>query len=286
MRLLRGRIYGGRGYDVTLTRADPRCKGTAPSSIAQLGHRGARGCKDRALALSLDEIHVRALEHAAPDERPRVDELLATYFRRVPLRTQYALRRWPLATARVLHVGCALGTSLSQFGPGSVGLDNNPEAIAFCRSLGLGARFADVDDHDSPIAGDVFDYLWVADILEHREAPRLLLRELSLRLAPGGRLLLLTSVLPEQRQARWLGRRLKMRPFDAQVHYHQWTTSTLQHLLARSGYRLVKIHVPVPPTWRDLDRVIPRRIAPRVIAEAEPEGRLLPFSVAWATTAE
>jgi SAM-dependent methyltransferase len=186
------------------------------------------------------------------------------------------LSRWPLGTARVLDVGCALGTSLSQFGPGSVGLDNNPEAIAFCRSLGLDARFADVDDHEtgSPVAGDVFDYLWVADILEHLEAPRLLLRELSQRLAPGGRLLLLTSVLPEQRQARWLARKMKMRPFDAQVHYHQWTTSTLQHLLARSGYRLVKVHVPVPPTWGSVDRFIPRRIAPRVIAEAEPDADL------------
>jgi len=93
----------------------------------------------------------------------RTEELIASYFRRVPLRTQYAIERFHVDEARVLDVGCAFGTSLFHFGKGSVGLDNNPDAVAFCKAVGLEAHLVDVDaelDFGDP---DGFDYLWVSD---------------------------------------------------------------------------------------------------------------------------
>jgi SAM-dependent methyltransferase len=104
------------------------------------------------------ELRERVLRDS-PLPRERTEQILATYFRRTPLRTAFALERFPLATARVLDVGCSYGTSLSRFGPASVGLDNNPEAVAFCTAIGLDARLVDVESpNDLGVLGE-FDFL-------------------------------------------------------------------------------------------------------------------------------
>ena len=220
----------------------------------------------------LDELRERA-RRDSPLPAERTEELLDVYFRRVPLRTQYALEKFPLASAAVLDVGCSCGTSLAHFGPGSLGLDNNPEAVAFCAALGLEAEAIDVDA-DFELDGRRFDYIWVSDILEHLEAPRLLLRRLVTAVKPNGKLLLQTSVLPV-----WLPRRvLRARgkqPFDADVHYHQWTRETMTHLLARAGYRVQRVLVPRPPSWSRLTPVLRPEFAPRLVFETAPDEALL-----------
>jgi len=91
---------------------------------------------------------------------------------------------------------------------------------------------------------------------------------------PTGKLLLQTSVLPV-----WLPRRvLRARgkqPFDADVHYHQWTQQTMTHLLARAGYRVERVLVPRPPSWAKLTPVLRPAFAPRLIFEAAPDEALL-----------
>jgi hypothetical protein len=68
-------------------------------------------------------------------------------------------------------------------------------------------------------------------------------------------------------------RRFGENPFDADVHYHQWTAETIQHLLRRAGYRPVRA-VPVIPA--KLRRVrVPMRFASRIIIEAVPDQQLL-----------
>jgi len=220
----------------------------------------------------LDELRELA-RRKSPLPSERTEEILDVYFRRVPLRTQYALEQFPLDSASVLDVGCSCGTSLAHFGPGSLGLDNNPEAVTFCEALGLDAEEIDVDT-DFDLGGRMFDYIWVSDILEHLEAPRLLLRRLLVAVKPTGKLLLQTSVLPA-----WLPRRvLRSRgkqPFDADVHYHQWTQETMTHLLARAGYRVQRVLVPRPPSWEKLTPVLRPAFAPRLVFEAAPDEVLL-----------
>jgi SAM-dependent methyltransferase len=220
----------------------------------------------------LDELRELA-RRKSPLPSERTEEILDVYFRRVPLRTQYALEQFPLDSASVLDVGCSCGTSLAHFGPGSLGLDNNPEAVTFCEALGLDAEEVDVDT-DFDLGGRMFDYIWVSDILEHLEAPRLLLRRLLVAVKPTGKLLLQTSVLPA-----WLPRRvLRSRgkqPFDADVHYHQWTQETMTHLLARAGYRVQRVLVPRPPSWEKLTPVLRPAFAPRLVFEAAPDEVLL-----------
>jgi len=220
----------------------------------------------------IDEIR-ELIRARSPLAAERTEEIIDVYFRRIPLRTQYALERFPFSESRVLDVGCAYGTSLIHFGPGSVGLDNNPAAVEFSRALGLEVRLGDVDAHLDATDLGRFDFVWVSDILEHLEAPRLLLRSLAPLLAPGGRLVVHTSVLPSVAPARALWRARGKQAFDADVHYFQWTRHTFGHLLARAGYRVTDVLVPRPPGWRRLDPVLYTGLAPRLffVAAADEE---------------
>lgn len=160
------------------------------------------------------------------------------------------------------------GTCLVHFSPGSIGIDNSSEAVTFTRALGLEARLLDVDDETlTDIPDAAFDYVWVSDILEHLEAPRLLLRNLRPKLKPGGSLIVHTSVLPGTRLVRHALRRLHRAPFDARAHYHQFTIETIKHLIERAGYRTVATEVPIPPRDARLGAVIPQRAVPRVMLE-------------------
>jgi hypothetical protein len=67
---------------------------------------------------------------------------------------------------------------------------------------------------------------------------------------------------------RGLLRRIGERPFDAEVHYHQWTTDTVGHLLRRAGYRTTRIVPLVPPRIARLAPIVPADAASRVIVEA------------------
>jgi SAM-dependent methyltransferase len=220
----------------------------------------------------LDDIREAALKRSTlPADR--TEEILRTYFRRVPLRTLFACGKFPLEHAAVLDVGSGPGTSLVHFGAGSLGLDNNRELVEFCKALGLEAELVDVDG-DFDLGGRRFDYLWVSDVLEHLEAPRLVLRRLLPALAPDGKLLLQTSVLPTPLAARMLRARRKQ-PFDADVHYHQWTRQTMSHLLARAGYRVQTVLVPRPPSLSSVSFLLRPAFAPRLIFVAARDEELL-----------
>lgn len=208
--------------------------------------------------------------------RERTDEILRVRFSRVPHRVAFALARWPgLRTGRVLDVGAGYATCLVHFGPGSIGIDNSPEAVEFMRSIGLEAKLIDVDeDALEPLQDVAFDWLWVSDILEHLEAPRLLLRRLRPKLRAGGKLLVHTSVLPRSRAARSAWRRAGRAPFDAHAHYHQFTVEGMEHLLRRAGYSPVATVVPVPSRYARLGAAVPTALAGRVMIEAVPDASL------------
>ena len=210
-----------------------------------------------------------AARKQSPLDAALTEEVLSTRFEHVPRRLAAALRTWPLEEAAVLDVGCSYGTCLVHFGAGSVGIDNHDKCVAFAQAIGLDARQVDVEDPDriAAIPDGVFDYLWVSDVLEHLEAPRLLLRRLSSKLKPGGSLLLQLSVLPHGHLSRRVFRRIGERPFDAEVHYHQWTSDTVQHLLARAGYRTVRVVPLLPARLAPLASILPASAVSRLIVE-------------------
>jgi SAM-dependent methyltransferase len=217
---------------------------------------------------SADEIRalIRERSALAPEA---TEEILAKRFRALPRRLVVAARHWPLETMRVLDVGCSYGHCLVHFGDGSVGLDNVAEHVDFCRSLGLDARLGDVESGLGGLEEGSFDAIWVSDILEHLDAPRLLLRRVRPLLKPGGRLIVFMTVLPRSRLARipFRGRGF----FDADVHHYQFTAETARYLFERAGYAVEETVVGMLP--ERLEPLAPalRRFAPTLYFGARPD---------------
>ena len=109
---------------------------------------------------------------------------------------QWNLRRQRLG--RTLDVGCGIGRNLATLGPGSVGIDHNPDAVRVAR-----ARGAVVMTPDEFLAGEQsvlgsYDAILVAHVIEHldeEEAEELLQTYLPY-LAPGGKVFF---VCPQER---------------------------------------------------------------------------------------
>jgi SAM-dependent methyltransferase len=196
--------------------------------------------------------------------------VLRARFERLPRRLELALGRWPLAQSRVLDVGCSFGHCLVHFGAGSVGVDSVREHVDFCRALGLEAVLADVDSGLADVPDASFDFAWVSDVLEHLDSPRRLLRRVRPKLAPGGTLLLHVSTRPSGRVARWTLRRLGLTPYDAHVHYYQFTSETIRYLVERCGYRVVEAVPALPPRLRFLAPLAERQ-SPRLFLAAQPD---------------
>ncbi len=95
----------------------------------------------------------------------QTETIIGGRFRSLPKRLVYAMGQWPFRGARVLDLGCSYGHCLVHFAPGSVGLDNVPEHVEFCRSLGLDARLWNVEQGLDIVADGSFDIAWVSDIV-------------------------------------------------------------------------------------------------------------------------
>ena len=218
---------------------------------------------------SLEQIQAR-IRAASPFGAERTEAVIRQRFRRLPQRLQVAMRHWPLGRARVLDVGCSFGHCLVHFGEGSLGIDNVPEHIEFCRALGLSAVLLDVDAGLDSVPDGVFDFAWVSDILEHVDAPRLLLRGLRPKLRADGELLVHLSTLPSWRPARGVFRSRGLAPFDAEAHHYQFTVDTAEFLLRRAGYRIVGVVPALPESLAMFER--PARLfvrqLPRVFVSA------------------
>jgi SAM-dependent methyltransferase len=79
--------------------------------------------------------------------------------------------------ARVLEVGCGIGSGVLGAFPEKVqGIDVNPRAIEYCRSLGLNASLI-VGQQPFPIEDGAFDCCVLDNVLEHIEDPRHTLAE-------------------------------------------------------------------------------------------------------------
>jgi SAM-dependent methyltransferase len=216
----------------------------------------------------LDDLRAE-IRDRSPLGPERTEEVLRARFERLPRRLELALERWPLERARVLDVGCSYGHCLAHFGPRSLGLDNLPEHVDFCRALGLDAIRADVDSGLGEVPEGVFDYAWLSDTLEHLDSPRLLLRRLRPKLAPGGLLVVYATTRPG-RVADLAFRRLRRAPYAAHAHHYQFTKDTLCYLVERAGYRVHEVVPALPPRLRVAAPLAVRQV-PRLFVSARPD---------------
>lgn len=89
----------------------------------------------------------------------------------------------------VLSVGCAAGITEAELvkrGMKVVGVEINSEAAEAARGRGLTVLQGDASEVDVGIAGELFDYIIYADILEHLPDPVAILRRHVEYLKPGG----------------------------------------------------------------------------------------------------
>jgi SAM-dependent methyltransferase len=200
----------------------------------------------------------------SPFDREKTEGILADHFATVQRRLSFALDRWPeLAHEAVLDVGCSYGHCLAHFGPGSVGIDSNPQHVAFCGAIGLDARVIDANEPDG-LEPSSFDTIWICDVLEHLDGPRTALRTLRPVLKPGGRILVFLTLAPALRPIRAIMRRVDA-SFEAHAHHYQFTYDTAKYLIERAGFS-VTAAVPAMP--------LTRRTTTRLYFEAQPDEAL------------
>jgi SAM-dependent methyltransferase len=138
-------------------------------------------------------------------------------------------------TGRVLDVGCGIGDFL-RFRRGTVGVDINPGAVAYCREQGLDARKMETDC--LPFADKEFDGAMLDNVLEHIAEPRPVLHEIARVLRPGGTLIVGVP-----------GRRGFASDPDHKVFYD---ARRLKEVVDRAGFSLHKL-IPMPfrSSWLD-----------------------------------
>ncbi len=100
-----------------------------------------------------------------------------------------AIATVPSTAKRVLSVGCAAGKTeevLIKKGIEVVGVELNPKAAKLARERGLTILEGDASKVDVGIAGDLYDCIIYADILEHLPDPLSVLKRHIKSLKPGG----------------------------------------------------------------------------------------------------
>lgn len=181
----------------------------------------------------------------------------------LPRRLAFANRHFELDRAGVLDIGYSDGHYLAHFGPGSVGIDVQQQAVERARARGLDARRVDITNGLPPDLRSAFDAVWCSNILEHVLRPHEFLLEIRRVLRPGG---VLVAVVP-------LTRRLPAGPwrgFLAADHVNFFTPRTLRLTVERAGYRVDFLGWGVgarAPRW--LARA-PVPVAPNAVVVARP----------------
>lgn len=168
------------------------------------------------------------------------------------------LERYRPEKGRLLDVGCALGGFLRlarDAGWTVSGVDISSYAAAYCRDrLGIDAQSGLLSELD--FADETFDVVTLWDVLEHFEHPLQQLHAVNRLLKKGGILLVDT---PNERSllrsvARWIyalsGGNIDfpLRKLFHQFHLYYFNQTTLNKLLADSGFELIHLEGRPLPT--------------------------------------
>lgn len=131
---------------------------------------------------------------------------------------------------RVLDIGCGTGYGtelLAANATHSIGLDNDPETIAYASSRFARAQFVCASASALPFAARSFDLITAFEVIEHLEEWRHLLSEAARVLTPEGIFLVST---PNKSYYAWTRKEVGPNPF----HVHEFELSEFKESLGRS----------------------------------------------------
>ncbi len=98
----------------------------------------------------------------------RLERVARSRWRRwLDVQAPYRWNLQRLALGRTLEVGCGVGRNLRHLGPGAVGVDHNPDAVAHARRAGLRAHLPGELRGSPDARPESFDALLFAHVLEH-----------------------------------------------------------------------------------------------------------------------
>lgn len=192
--------------------------GRLPLAPASLGERASSG----------DSANLEYGETARPYlelEQP-VDELRS--FR-------YVLP-W-LKSSPVLDLGCACGTYLRHFPAGSLGLDVSRPNVERCRQSGLHVIPADLNQ-ELPVPDHSFQAVFCSHVLEHVDAPIILLRECRRVLQSNG-LLVLGLPIESSLVNRLRGHRYF---YHHPGHLYSFGLENIDVLLKKTGFQITRFY--------------------------------------------
>lgn len=165
---------------------------------------------------------------------------------RAPASLRAALRRVPLEKLKVLEPACGPATYLSHFGPGSVGIDRNPEVARAGRAQLASDGRDDVKIQELNLAPPgwsehlevPFDAAFLCDVVMHIEEPAPFLAELAKCLLPGAPVVLVEWTLPRGAIARKLALAVPGAKdvFTTKKHFRTYHPDELLALFAGCGF--------------------------------------------------
>lgn len=133
--------------------------------------------------------------------------------------------------SKILDVGCGTGKNLEAFSKfGNVwGIDNSPEAIAFCKKRGFkNVTLGNIEK--MPFKKSTFEFVTALDVLEHVDDSKSLKE--TYRVLKKSGILIATVPASPKLWSRW----------DEVLHHkRRYTQKTLKSVLQKNGFKIVKI---------------------------------------------
>jgi len=139
-----------------------------------------------------------------------------------------------------LEVGCMHGLLLAELkknGLKVAGVELDPEAVKYCKNLGLEVTQSSIENHLKK-AGSKHDVIIMSHVIEHIVDPEKQLSNLNKRMAEDGRLVLITPnsmALTRKIFGRYWGY------WQVPVHINHFNEQSMVELLKRSGFRLEEV---------------------------------------------
>ena len=147
----------------------------------------------------------------------------------------------------MLDVGCGNGTSLLEakaLGAKAFGIEADPNVKPIAAALGLTIHFGNLQDQ--PFPEQAFDLIIMNQVIEHLPDPDQGLRELSERLAPNGRMVLVfpntASLWRRLSGSRWIN-------WHIPYHLHHFDRKHFEHMARRCGLEVVYSRTITPNIW-------------------------------------